>query len=157
MLLSSSFLNGGMIPKRFTCDGENVSPPLRWRGTPPNVGSFALVFQDMSGETGGARHWAVFDIPPYHKELTEGAGFPEGFEDFRHAVNDFRRLGYVGPCPKALQPAHPYRFKLFALSCKELPIRTHPSCEEVEREAERHKLAEATLEGFYERARRESA
>ncbi len=95
------------------------------------------------------RFWACYDIPAYHTALVEGAGRPECFEDFRHAVNDFDELGYVGPCPPDGDGPHRYRFRLLALACAELAIRTHPSCEEVETEAQKHLLDKAEITGFY--------
>jgi Raf kinase inhibitor-like YbhB/YbcL family protein len=106
---------------------------------------------DPDAPRGVFHHWACYDIPPHHEGLVECAGRPEGFEDFRHAVNDFRALGYNGPCPPHGHGVHHYRFRLFALDCDSLSIRTHPSCQEVESAAKKHLLAEAQLTGLYHR------
>ncbi len=151
LLTSTAFHEGAVIPRRFTCDAENVSPALQWAGAPAETKSFVLLCDDPDAPAGVWRHWAVFDIPPYRVELVEGAGRPEGFEDFRHAVNDFGELGYGGPCPPHQHGVHHYHFKLLALDRAELPIRAHPSCKEVEEEATKHMLAEATLIGLYQR------
>lgn len=150
-LLSSAFKDSMPIPRHFTCDGENISPALRWIDAPQDTKSFVLLFDDPDAPGGVFRHWAAFDIPSYHSELVEGAGRLEGFEDFRHAVNDCEELGYTGPYPPHGHPAHRYRFCLLALDVAELSIRTHPSCDEVEREARKHLLAEASLTGLYHR------
>jgi Raf kinase inhibitor-like YbhB/YbcL family protein len=149
-LISSAFRNGAEIPRQHACDGDDRSPPLRWSGAPKNTKSFVLLCIDCDAPTGVWRHWGVYDIPAYHTELVEGAGLPEGFEDFRHAMNDFGHFGYNGPCPRH-GAVHHYRFRLLALDRAELPIRTHPTCEEVEKETRRHVIAQAVLTGFYHR------
>lgn len=150
-LTSVAFIDGDAIPRHFTCDGEDMSPSLQWTNAPKETKSFVVLVDDLDAPGGIFRHWACYDIPAYHTELVEGAGRPEGFEDFRHGMNDFDELGYNGPCPPHGHGLHRYRFRLFALSCDELPIRTHPSCEEVEIEAGKHLLAEARLVGRYHR------
>lgn len=150
-LTSANFSEGEKIPLDYTCDGDNRSPQLQWGGAPKETKSFVLLCDDPDAPRGVFHHWACYDIPAYHTELVEGAGRPEGFEDFRHAINDFDELGYGGPCPPHGHGVHHYHFRLLALSCAELPIRTHPSCEEVEIEARRHLLAEAKLTGLYHR------
>lgn len=150
-LTSGAFAHGEAIPRQFTCDGDDFSPPLDWTGAPRETKSFVLLVDDLDAPGGIFRHWACFDIPPHHTGLLEGAGRPEGFEDFRHAVNDFGELGYNGPCPPHGHGLHRYRFRLFALDCPELTIRTHPKCEEVETLARKHLLSEARLTGLYQR------
>ena len=134
-LISRAFRDGTAIPRHFTCDGENMSPDLRWIDAPPEAKSFVLLCDDIDAPHGVLHHWAAYDIPAYHSELVEGAGRPEGFEDFRHVVNDFEELGYTDPCPPRGEGARRYRFRLLALDCAELPIRTHPTCAEVEAHA----------------------
>lgn len=150
-LTSSEFIDGGPIPRRFTCDGEDFSPPFKWGGAPRETKSFILLVDDPDAPRGVFHHWACYDIPANHVELVEGAGRPEGFEDFRHAVNDFGELGYNGPCPPRGRGVHRYRFRLLALDCGSLAIRTHPTCQEIESAAEKHVLAEARLTGLYHR------
>lgn len=150
-LTSAAFADGDAIPQQFTCDGEDASPPLQWTAAPSEAKSFVLLVDDLDAADGVLRHWACFDVPAYHAALVEGAGRPEPFEDFRHGVNDFGELGYSGPRPPPGDGLHRYRFRLFALSCLELPIRTHPDCAEVETEARKHLLAEAQLTGCYRR------
>lgn len=150
-LSCEAFVEGGAMPVEFTCDGEGRSPPLRWSGAPEATKSFVLLVDDLDAPSGVFHHWACYDIPAHHTDLVEGAGSPEPFEDFRHAVNDFGELGYGGPCPPEGHGAHRYRFRLLALGCAELSIRTHPACVEVELAARPHLLSEARVIGVYHR------
>lgn len=150
-LTSEAFFDGGAIPREFTCDGADLSPPLKWSGAPAETKSFVLLVDDIDAPGGALRHWACYDIPAHHDRLNEAAGRGGGFEDFRHGVNDFDDLGYNGPSPPQGGGLHRYRFRLLALNIRELPIRTHPSCQEVEAEARRHLLVETRLTGVYRR------
>lgn len=150
-LISKAFRDEELIPRHFACDGDNISPNLRWIDAPPDAKGFVLLFDDPEAPGGVVRHWAAYDIPAYHAELVEGAGRPGSFEDFRHAVNDFGDLGYTGPLSAQGDGPHRYCFRLLALDCVELAIRTHPTCEEVEALARAHLIAEATLVGLYGR------
>ncbi|QGM47064.1 YbhB/YbcL family Raf kinase inhibitor-like protein [Methylocystis heyeri] len=151
MLTSTAFHDGAVVPRRFTCDGENLSPALQWTCAPMDAKSFALLCDDPDAPAGTWRHWAVFDIPSGRSELAEGAGRAEGFEDFRQGVNDFGEVGYGGPCPPRGHGPHRYRFRLIALNRAELVLRPGATCKEVEQEAGKHLLAEAVLEGVYQR------
>ena len=151
-LISTAFLDGAAIPRRFTCDGVDVSPALQWSGAPAQTKSFVLLCDDPDAPAGVWRHWAAYDIPGDHTALAEGAGRVHAGQDFKHASNDFDRPGYGGPCPPHRHGPHHYHFRLLALSQDELRIRRNdPSCEEVERQARKHMLAEAILVGVYER------
>jgi hypothetical protein len=150
-LTSDAFANGHEIPRQFTCDGDDRSPPLAWLDAPRETKSFVLLVDDIDAPDGVFHHWACYDIPAHRNGLIEGAGRPEMFEDFRHAVNDFGKLGYDGPCPPHDHGLHRYRFRLLALGCTELAIRTHPNCAEVETEARKHLLSEARMTGVYHR------
>jgi Raf kinase inhibitor-like YbhB/YbcL family protein len=147
-LVSAAFADGAAIPRRFTCDGENLSPPLRWSDVPAGVRSFALLCDDPDAPGGTWHHWAAYDIPPDTTTLAENAA-----QDMKmkQAVNDFRKSGYSGPCPPPGHGPHHYHFRLLALSTDHLRTGTSPSCREVEREARKSTLAEATLVGWYER------
>jgi Raf kinase inhibitor-like YbhB/YbcL family protein len=150
-LTSTAFSEGAIIPRRFTCDGEDVSPALQWTGAPAQTKSFALLCDDPDAPAGVWRHWGVYDIPANLTELHEGAGKANRDGDLKQAVNDFRRIGYGGPCPPHGHGTHHYHFRLLALSCADLPIGANPSCREVEQEANRHRLAGAILVGVYQR------
>jgi len=95
-LVSSAFADGAAIPRRFTCDGENLSPPLQWSGAPAGTRSLVLLCDDPDAPAGTWHHWAVYDLPPTVTELAEGAGQNT---KKKLAFNDFRKAGYGGPCP----------------------------------------------------------
>lgn len=150
-LSSSAFSDGAPIPRRFTCDGENLSPPLSWSEPPTGTRSFALLCDDPDAPGGAFHHWAVYDIAADRTELAQGSDRHADAQGFKRAVNDFNRLGYGGPCPPQRHGPHHYQFCLLALSVDHLPLRKGSSCREVEREARKHALAEAGLVGTYER------
>lgn len=151
-LKSPAFADGGQIPRRFTCDGDDVSPPLEWSGAPPQTKSFVLLCDDPDAPAGTWRHWAAYDIPPNRTGLEEGAGRPGPGRDFKHGVNDFHKSGYGGPCPPHRHGVHHYHFRLLALASGALPApRIEPTYEEVEHEARKLLLAEAVLIGTYQR------
>jgi Raf kinase inhibitor-like YbhB/YbcL family protein len=150
-LRSSAFSDGAAIPQRFTCDGEDVSPPLQWSDEPAGTRGFVLLCDDPDAPAGTWHHWAAYDIPADRTTLPEGAGRAGGKEPFKHAVNDFGRTGYGGPCPPRGHGPHHYHFRLLALSTDRLSVRKDPSCRDVEREARKHLVAEAVLVGLYER------
>jgi Raf kinase inhibitor-like YbhB/YbcL family protein len=150
-LSSSAFSDGSAIPRRFTCDGEDLSPPLDWSDVPAGTRSFVLLCDDPDAPAGTWHHWAAYDIPAAQSALTLGAAQHADKQQFKQAINDFQRLGYGGPCPPRRHGPHHYHFRLFALSTDRLAMRRDSSCEDVERAARKHVLAEATLVGLYER------
>ena len=147
-MASPAFPDSAVIPRRFTCDGENVSPPMQWSGAPPETRSFVLLCDDPDAPGGVWRHWAVYDIPSATSELEESASVAGGL---KQGFNDFHRLGYGGPCPPRRHGVHHYHFRLLALSCAELGLPGTPTCKEVEQAARKHTCAEAILIGLYER------
>jgi len=150
-LTSNAFHDGAGIPRRFTCDGEDVSPPLSWTDAPSATRSFALFCDDPDAPTGVWHHWAAYDIPAKHTVLDEGVGGELKPLNFKQAINDFQRPGYGGPCPPRRHGPHHYHFRLLALSVDHLAVDKKTSCQDVEREARQHLLAEATLVGVYQR------
>lgn len=146
---SSAFSGGSKIPHRFTCDGEDLSPPLAWEAAPPATRGFVLLCDDPDAPAGKWHHWAVYDIDAGQTGIAEGAGHGGGA--VKQAVNDFHRVGYGGPCPPRGHGPHGYHFRLLAVSVDRLSLGAKPSCREVEREARRHVIAEATLVGIYQR------
>ena len=148
-LRSGAFADGEDIPSRFTCDGENISPPLHWADPPAGTKSFALLCDDPDAPAGVWRHWAIYDLPSAGTSLAEGLA-PKA-HGVKQATNDFGRIGYGGPCPPRGHAPHHYRFTLFALDAESLDVRGDASCAEVERRARRHVLAEARLVGVYRR------
>ena len=148
---SSAFADGAAIPARYTCDGEDVTPPLDWSSPPAATRSFVLLCEDPDAPGGTWHHWAAYDIPADLTALPQGAAQQAKKYGFKQANNDFQRTGYGGPCPPHRHGPHHYHFRLLALSVDHLVTGKIPSCRDVEREARKHVLAEATLDGVYER------
>jgi Raf kinase inhibitor-like YbhB/YbcL family protein len=118
---------------------------------PEGIHSFVLLCDDPDAPAGTWHHWAAYDIPPHLTFVAEGAAQRTGQRDFKQAINDFQRIGYGGLCPPGRHGLHHYRFRLLALSIDHLATAEDPSCRDIEREARKHVLAEATLTGVYER------
>ena len=149
-LSSKSFPNGGDIPKKFTCDGADVSPELSWQDPPPNTKTFALIADDPDAPAGTWTHWVLYDLPGDMKNLAEGTSKQEELPNgSRQGLNDFRKIGYNGPCPPPGKP-HRYYFKLHALDSK-LNVKGGASRQEVERAMQGHILAKAEWMGRYKR------
>ena len=146
-LTSAAFTDGQPIPRRHTCDGEDVSPPLSWTGAPPAAGSFALLMDDPDAPHGTFTHWIVYDIPPDATGLPEA--IPHG-EAGRMLVNDFGRAEYGGPCPPRGHGVHRYRFTLYALDVPVIRVRGDRRAD-FEEAIRSHILASAALTGVYER------
>ena len=150
-LKSTVFAEGARVPARYTCDGENLSPPLSWSGVPQEALSLVLLCDDPDAPLGKWHHWCVYDIPPSRASLAEGVPPTHAAGDFKQAINDFRHPGYGGPCPPPSHGPHRYYFRLLALSVAELSVRHHATCKEVEAEARKHLIAETKLCGMYGR------
>jgi Raf kinase inhibitor-like YbhB/YbcL family protein len=144
-LSSTAFADGGEIPSRFTCDGEDVSPDLTWEGAPPETAALALVVDDPDAR--GWVHWVVFDLTG-----TSSGGIAEGVSTSPDAppqgTNDFRRVGWGGPCPPSGE--HRYVFRLLALD-EPLGLTGAPRAAEVLAAAEGHVVGEAHLTARYRR------
>ena len=147
---SSSFSQSGEIPKKFTCDGADVSPDLSWAAPPAGTQSFALIADDPDAPAGTWTHWVLYDLPAQTTILSEGVSkvdeVPSGG---RQGRNDFHKIGYGGPCPPPGKP-HRYFFRLYALD-KMLNLKPGPSRQEVEQAMQNHILGQAELMGNYQR------
>jgi Raf kinase inhibitor-like YbhB/YbcL family protein len=142
-LRSSAFQDGETIPRQFTCDGNNLAPPLAWSDAPEGTRSFALVMEDPDAPHGTFTHWFLYDISPNTTALGEqpgGTALPNGFG----------RAAYGGPCPPAGHGSHRYIFTLFALDVSALEIHGRTR-EALDRSLHAHTLATARLMGCYER------
>jgi len=147
---SAGFSAGEMIPKKFTCDGPDVSPKLSWGAAPEKTQSFALIMDDPDAPVGTWVHWVLFDLPADTKELAEGVAKQEQLPNgARQGRNDFGKIGYGGPCPPPGNP-HRYFFKLYALDTK-LNLKAGASKADVERAMKGHILGQAELMGRYGR------
>jgi hypothetical protein len=149
-MTSTAFGPGGTIPKRFTCDGPDVAPALDWTDPPARTQSFTLIADDPDAPMGTWVHWVLYDLPAETRALAEDVPKAEQLPNgARHGSNDFRRIGYGGPCPPPGKP-HRYFFKLYALDTK-LNLRAGATKTEVERAMQSHILAQGELMGHYGR------
>ena len=149
-ITSPSFSEGSAIPSRYTCDGEDLSPPLSWSGIPQGTRSLALIADDPDAPGGTWVHWVLYAVAPDVTEIEEGsAGAVSTAIGAIDGTNDFRRLGYGGPCPPPGGP-HRYLFKLFALD-SEPELNEGATKKDLVRAMEGHVLAEGRLMGTYRR------
>jgi Raf kinase inhibitor-like YbhB/YbcL family protein len=154
-LSSSAFPDGGTIPALYTCEGNDVSPPLAWSGVPPGTKSFALIVDDPDAPDPAQPrmtwvHWVLYDLPPTASALPEAvatAALPPGT---REGANDWGRTGYGGPCPPIGR--HRYFHKLYALDVV-LPDLSRPKKAVLENAMRGHILEQATLIGTYQKTR----
>lgn len=113
-LTSTAFKEGEMIPKKYTCDGPDISPPLEWHNVPSGAKSLALIVEDPDAPMGIWVHWVIFNIPPGSSGLPEHVSANNTLSDGAvQGRNDFRKIGYGGPCPPS--GTHRYFFILYAL------------------------------------------
>lgn len=149
-LTSPDFSHGEPIPKRHTCEGENISPGLAWGGVPVETRSFALICDDPDAPRGTWLHWTLYNLPAEAIELGPSVpANPELPSGARQGVTDFGKVGYGGPCPPPGKP-HRYFFRLYALGAA---LNLPPGAQRSELEAamKEHVLATGTLMGTYER------
>ena len=149
-LSSRSFASNADIPRKFTCDGADVSPELSWADPPPEAVAFALIADDPDAPVGTWTHWVLFDLPPETRSLAEDLPKEEQLSNgARQGRNDFRKIGYNGPCPPPGKP-HRYYFKLYALSSR-LNLKAGSSKQQVEQAMKSHILGQAEWMGRYGR------
>jgi Raf kinase inhibitor-like YbhB/YbcL family protein len=146
---SSAFEEGSMIPSKYTCDGKDISPPLKWEGVPEGTSSIALISDDPDAPMGTWVHWVMWNVPPDAQGLPENvppdSQLPDGS---RQGITDFGRSGYGGPCPPG--GTHRYYFKVYALDTMvDLPTSARKG--DLLKAAEGHVLAEGQLMGRYSR------
>jgi len=147
-LSSSAFSSGGTIPKKYTCDGSDASPALNWNGAPAGTQSFALIADDPDAPAGTWVHWVLYNAPGSVKEFPEGVKKEEQLSDGTlQGRNDFRKIGYGGPCPPPGKP-HGYFFKLYALDTK-LSLKAAATKGELESAMKGHVLGQAELMGKF--------
>lgn len=141
---SSAFAQGEAIPQKYTCDGEDVSPPLAWTGAPESVASYALIMDDPDAPAGTWVHWVLFDISPQTTKLAEDVPATVGVQ----GNSSWDRTGYGGPCPPSGE--HRYFFKLYALDTT-LGLEAGATKEEVLQAMSDHVVAQGELMGTYSR------
>jgi Raf kinase inhibitor-like YbhB/YbcL family protein len=147
---SPAFGDGGLVPKEYTADGRNDSPPLEWGDPPPATQSYALICDDPDAPRGTFVHWVLYNLPPalrhLHSAVPQSPTLPDGT---RQGTNSFGRLGYGGPSPPP-GPQHRYQFKVYALDTI-VPLDTGATKEQLLEAMRGHTLAEGILTGMYGR------
>ena len=146
---STAFIHGGMIPSRYTCDGENISPPIEWDPLPPGTRTIAIIADDPDAPRGTWVHWVIYNLPSEDRWLPENVPCVEHQPDgCFQGTNDFGRIGYGGPCPPA--GTHRYFFRLYALDTR-LSLPAGVRKKDLLRAIEGHVLATGELMGTYSR------
>jgi Raf kinase inhibitor-like YbhB/YbcL family protein len=149
-LSTSAFSNGGTIPSRYTCDGADLSPALTWSEAPAGTQSLALIADDPDAPMGTWTHWLIWNIPAHASLLAENAPKIDLLDNgARQGINDFKRIGYGGPCPPPGKP-HRYFFKLYALDAR-LDLKPGATKSALELAIKPHILAQAQWMGTYAR------
>lgn len=146
---SAAFEEGGMIPGKYTCDEEDISPPLAWDSIPEGTKTLALICDDPDAPMGTWVHWVLFNLPGDVSELPENIPPERELESgAKQGTNDFGRIGYGGPCPPG--GTHRYYFKLYALDA-ELNLESGVRKPQLLEAMEGHILAKGQLMGRYSR------
>lgn len=149
-LTSSAFQDGETIPKKYTCEGPDVSPPLHWSVPPAGTRSYVIIADDPDAPVGTWAHWVIYDLPLDLRGLPEGVPAKERVLDGAlQGLNDFKRVGYGGPCPPPGKP-HRYDFRLYALDTA-LTLKPRATKAQVLDACKGHILAEAQLMGRFGR------
>jgi Raf kinase inhibitor-like YbhB/YbcL family protein len=148
-LTSTAFKEGEAIPRGYTCDGANVSPPLEWAGVPKSAKSISIVADDPDAPGGTWAHWLIYNLPADNIGLVENLPATEkiaagGFQ----GTNDFKKIGYGGPCPPS--GTHHYVFRIYAID-SELPLRAGMTKAELLKAMEGYIVMQGQLMGTYRR------
>lgn len=148
-IASAAFTEGSMIPAKYTCDGQDISPPLEWKNAPAGTKSFTLIGDDPDASVETWVHWVAYNIPSNVTKLDENVKPEKEFKNgMRQGSNDWPKIGYGGPCPPS--GTHRYYFKLYALDTV-LNIKPGATKTQVLQSMKGHVLAEVQLMGKYKR------
>jgi Raf kinase inhibitor-like YbhB/YbcL family protein len=152
-IISDVFTNGGEIPSTYTCQGKDIAPPLRWSEVPGNAKSLVLIVDDPDAPDPEAPrmtwvHWVLYNIPPEATGLPEGASSSDLPPGTLEGLNDWKRIGYGGPCPPIGR--HRYFHKLYALDTL-LPDLKKPTKAAVESAMKGHVIDHAEVVGTYQK------
>ena len=148
-LTSTAFVQGKPIPRKYTCDGQDISPPLSWGDPPAGTRSLALIADDPDAPAGTWVHWVLYNLPAASRGLPEAVPADAELADgSQHGRNSWRRLGYGGPCPP--RGTHRYFFKLYALDTV-LDLKAGADKGQLLKAMKGHILAQAELMGTYAR------
>ena len=156
IVTSSAFSEGESIPDKYTCNGDDVSPPLQWAGIPKDTASVAVIVDDPDSPRGTWIHWVAWGLSPDSTGLDEGQPAVEHLPNSGdQGENDFKLFGYNGPCPPRGDP-HRYFFRVYALDTDDIGLYTGATAWDLRREmgahvlASGHVLAIGTLMGTYQ-------
>lgn len=148
LLTSPAFKEGGQIPVKYSCHGQDISPPLTWSNAPAAAAGYTLIVEDPDASAGTFTHWVIFNIPPQLTGLPEG--LPREGRLTSGAVqgkNSMGKTGYAGPCPPPGKPHH-YHFR-FYVQDRLLPLQPGASKEQVRAALQGHTLGQAELMGLF--------
>jgi Raf kinase inhibitor-like YbhB/YbcL family protein len=145
-ITTTAFQQGGNIPSKFTCDGADANPPLRFEGVPAEAKSLALIVDDADAPGGLFTHWLVWNIDPTTTTVEENSAPANGVQ----GKNDFGKSGYGGPCPPS--GTHRYFFKIFALD-RQLDLAAGSKRAQLDAQMRGHIMAQGELMGRYSRGR----
>lgn len=149
-IMSPAFTDGSAIPKKYSCDGSDLSPPLSWTGVPANAKSLTLIMDDPDAPMGTWVHWVMWNIPPNMTSLPEGISKDGSLSDgSKQGKNSWPKTGYGGPCPPTGKP-HRYFFKLYALDTL-LTISENANSATLQNAMSGHVIAQAQTMGTYGR------
>ena len=149
-LTSPSFEEGGTIPTKYTCDGADISPHLKWDSVPEGTKSIALIADDPDAPKGTWVHWVIFNLPPVARELPEHLTNGELLlNGAKQGMNDSHKIGYGGPCPPPGN-AHRYYFKIYALDSI-VSLKPNATKADLVRAMDGHILGHGQLMGKYAR------
>jgi Raf kinase inhibitor-like YbhB/YbcL family protein len=150
-ITSPAFMEGGLIPSKYSCDGQDISPALEWKDIPVATKSFALISDDPDAPVGTWVHWVVYNIPSNISSLSENVKPEKDFKNgMRQGNNSWPKIGYGGPCPPS--GTHRYFFRLYALDTM-LDLKSGATKAQLLQAMKGHILAEAQLMGKYKRQR----
>lgn len=151
-LKSHDFNDGETLNKRYSCEGDGMSPDLEWDGPPQGTRSYALIVEDPDAPGGVFTHWVVFDMPATFKHLDRGMGNDQDLKDgIKQGTTDFGHTGYGGPCPPRGHGRHRYNFVIKALDIPMLGLTDGAEKADVLKAIKGHVLGESRITGVFER------
>ncbi|MGH7905697.1 MAG: YbhB/YbcL family Raf kinase inhibitor-like protein [Candidatus Binataceae bacterium] len=147
-LTSPAFAANSSIPAKYTCNGDNQSPPLSWSGVPEGTRSYIIILEDPDAAHGPYIHWVLYNLPEHVRQIPAGiAQFPQTLDNALNGANSAGGVGYTGPCPPS-GPAHHYVFHLMALN-SDLNLKSGATAKQVEKAAAGHILGSAKMTALY--------
>ncbi|MCY0860270.1 MAG: YbhB/YbcL family Raf kinase inhibitor-like protein [Sulfolobaceae archaeon] len=145
---SSAFKDGDFIPKKYTCDGNDISPPLEWDSV-QGAKSYAIIVEDPDAPGGTFIHWVIYNI--HQNSLPENVEKKEESKFGIQGINDFEEIGYGGPCPPRTHPPHRYYFNVYALT-EDLPKKSRVTADELKKMMQGKIIEQGQIMGKYKRS-----